>query len=471
MPRRITNLGRVLTGLFAVLLVYLAGVQVIWGPRLADTAQNPRLAIAAQQVQWGRILDRHLTVLADSTTQNGRQVRRYAAGVSLAHLLGYRSARYGLSGLEARYDPELLGLPARDPWEALQEAAGRPPRGNDLVLTIDSAVQQAAVQALAGRRGAVVALDPRTGAVLALASAPGFDPASIDTAWSTLSRDPAAPLLDRATSGEYPPGSSFKPVVLAAALERGRVTQRSRVDCAASITVEGAVIRNFEHEQYGPMTVPQAFAVSCNVAFVQIGLATGGDAILGTARAFGLGQAPRFDLPAASGHLPAPKTLGPRGVAQISFGQGPLLVTPLQMALAAATIANRGVRMSPFVLSQVRASDGRILESYAERGTQIVLPPDINAEIAQDMVEVVASGTGTAAQIPGVAVAGKTGTAENPEGATHAWFIAFAPADRPSIAVAVILEHAGVGGQAAAPAARRVLVAALAAQAAAAEHP
>jgi len=470
-PRRIANLGRLLAGLFVVLLVYLAGVQVIWGPRLADTAQNPRLAITAQQVQWGRILDRHLAVLTDSTTRDGRQVRRYAAGSSLAHLLGYRSARYGLSGLEARYDPELLGLPARDPWEALLEAAGRPPRGNDLVLTIDSAVQRAAVQALDGARGAVVALDPRTGAVLALASAPGFDPASIDAAWPVLSRDPGAPLLDRATSGEYAPGSSFKPIVLAAALERGRVTQQTEVNCAASITVQGAVIRNFEHEQYGMMTVPQAFAVSCNVAFVQIGLATGADAILGAARSFGLGRAPRFDLPAASGHLPDSGTLGPRGLAQISFGQGSLLVTPLQMALVAGTIANRGVLMRPFVLSQVRTSDGRILESYAERGTQVVLPPAINAEIAQDMVEVVARGTGTAAQIPGVAVAGKTGTAENPDGPTHAWFIAFAPADHPTVAVAVVLEHAGVGGQAAAPAARRVLVAALAAQAAEAAHP
>jgi len=470
-PRRIADLGRVLVGLFAVLLVYLAGVQVIWGPHLADTAQNPRLAIAAQQVQWGRILDRHLTVLADSTTQGGRQVRRYAGGSSLAHLLGYRSARYGLAGLEARYDPELLGLPARDPWQALQAAVGRSMRGDDLVLTIDGTVQQAAVQALEGFRGAAVALDPRTGAVLALASAPAFDPAAIDAAWATLSRDPGSPLLDRATSGEYAPGSSFKPVVLAAALQGGRVTQQTEVDCAASITVQGAVIRNFEHEQYGMMTVPDAFAASCNVAFVHIGMATGADAIVGTARAFGLGRAPRFDLPAASGHLPDPRGLGPRGLAQISFGQGSLLVTPLQMALVAGAIANHGALMWPFVLSQVRAADGRILESYAERGTQVVLPPAVDAEIVQDMVEVVARGTGTAAQIPGVVVAGKTGTAENPQGQTHAWFIAFAPAERPTVAVAVLLEHGGVGGQAAAPAARRVLTAALAAQAAGGGRP
>lgn len=471
MPRRIANLGRMLAGLLVVLLLYLAGVQVIWGPRLTETAQNPRLAIAAQEVEWGRILDRRLTVLADSATLDGRQVRRYADGPSLAHLLGYRSVRFGLSGLEARYDPQLLGLSSRDPWQALQRALGRRTRGDDLVLTIDGAVQRAAARALDGASGAVVAIDPRSGAILALASGPGFDPGRLDAAWPGLSGDSRAPLLDRATSGEYAPGSSFKPVVLAAAFARGRITPESRVDCDASITVEGAVIRNFEREAYGKMTVRDAFAASCNVAFVHIGLATGAARIVAAARAFGLGRPPHFDLPAAAGHLPDPAALDARGVAEISFGQGSLLVTPLQMALVASAIANRGVLMWPFVLSQVRAGDGRILESYAERGSQIVLPPAIDAEIVGAMVDAVAHGTGAAARIPGTTVAGKTGTAENPGGRTHAWFIAFAPAERPTVALAVLLEHGGVGGKTAAPAARRVLEAALAAQADAGGRP
>jgi len=464
--RRIANLGRLLVGLFVVLCLYLAGVQVVWGPQLATTAENPRLAIAAEEIQWGRVLDRHLAVLADTATRDGRQVRRYADGPLYAQLLGYRSARYGLAGLESAYDPELLGLPARDPWEVFQQALGRAPRGDDLVLTVDHAVQQAAGQALGGDRGAVVALDPRTGAVLALVSRPTFDPAAVDAEWEAISHGPGAPLLDRATLGEYPPGSSFKPIVLAAALARGRVTQQSTVDCAASIAVAGATFTNFERERYGQMTVPQAFAASCNVAFVHIGLATGAPAILGTARAFGLGRAPRFDLPTAAGHLPDLRTLGQRGLAQVSFGQGSLLVTPLQMALVAEVIANHGVLMRPFLLSQLRTQDGRILASYAQRGSQDVIAPHLAAEVAADMVRVVQSGTGTAAQIPGVQVAGKTGTAENPHGATHAWFIAFAPADRPTVAVAVLLENAGVGGQVAAPAARLVLAAALRAQAA-----
>jgi len=469
--RRTGKAGRLLAGLFVVLLAYLAGVQVVWGPQLANTPQNPRLAIAAEQTRWGRILDRHLAVLADSAVRGGLQARRYVDGPLYANLLGYRSSRYGLDGLEARYDPELLGLPAADPWETLLEAFGRPRRGNDLVLTIDAVVQQAAAQALGSGRGAVVALDPRSGAVLALVSRPTFDPASVDTRWLALARDPASPLFDRATSGQYPPGSSFKPIVLAAALASGRATRQTMVDCASSISVDGASITNFEHEEYGRMSVARAFAMSCNVAFVHLGLATGADSIIRMARAFGLGRAPGFDVPAAAGHLPDPRTLNRRGLAQISFGQGNLLVTPLQMAIVAAAIANHGVAMRPFALLQVRAPDGRVLAAYAQHGGRDVVPPEVASAIASDMADVVRFGTGTAAQLPGVAVAGKTGTAENPHGPADAWFISFAPADHPTVAVAVLLENAGVGGQVAAPAARQVLAAALRAQAAEAGRP
>ncbi len=464
MAGRIAKLGRLLAGLLVILLVYLGGFQAVWGPQLADAPGNPRLGIAAERIHWGRILDRRLAILADSQQSGGRQVRRYPAGDLFAHVLGYRSAKFGLSGVEARYDSAILGLASRDPWEAVLEVFGQPPRGNDLVLTLDSAVQQAASQALAGRRGAAIVLDPRTGAVLALVSRPSFDATSVDARWEQITHDPSAPLLDRASQGQYPPGSSFKPVVLTAALRSGRLTQATTVDCPETITVAGFVIGNFERERYGRVTLPQAFAYSCNTAFVQIGQMIGPEAILTTAAAFGLGRAPRFDLPVTPGHLPAARRVGLRGLAQISFGQGSLLVTPLQMALIAATIANRGVMMRPFLVSQVRAPDGRILETYAERGSREIVPAGITALVTRDMAGVVQGGTGTAAQIPGVTVAGKTGTAQNPHGETHAWFIAFAPAERPVVAMAIILENAGVGGQVAAPAARQILQAALASQ-------
>jgi penicillin-binding protein A len=459
--RRAANLGRVLAGLFAILLAYLALVQVVLGPRLAETPQNPRLALAAERTRWGRILDRHLGVLADSVEVEGRQVRRYAAGSLFAHVLGYRSAQYGLAGVESRYDPQLLGLPAQDPWQVVLRAIGQPSQGNDVVLTVDTTVQQAAEAALGGSRGAVVALDPRTGAVLALVSHPTFDPATLDADWPTILHDPATPLLDRATQGQYPPGSAFKTITLAAALLSGRVTQRSMFECPGFITVAGGTITDFQGEAHGRIRVPQAFALSCNVAFVRIGLLTGAEAILKMARAFGLGRAPRFDLPTAPGSLPDPRALGLRGLAQISFGQGSLLVSPLQMCLVAAAIANHGIMMRPFLLSQLRTPGGRIIETYAQRGSRAVLPSWVAAEIASDMIGVVRGGTGTAAQIPGVEVAGKTGTAENPHGRTDAWFIAFAPADRPQVAVAVLVENAGGGSDVAAPAARQVLQAAL----------
>jgi peptidoglycan glycosyltransferase len=243
------------------------------------------------------------------------------------------------------------------------------------------------------------------------------------------------------------------------------------VTCPESIDVAGALIHNFEHEQFGRISVLQAFVASCNTAFVQIGQRTGAAAVLAAARAYGLGQAVPFDLPTGGGYLPQLPDLGPRGLAQISFGQGSLLVTPLQMALVAATVGNGGVMMRPFLVSQVRAPDGRIREAFTQRGSRQVIAPPLALQVRQAMIQVVQRGTGTAAQLPGVTVAGKTGTAENPHGKTHAWFIAFAPAERPTVALAVIVENGGVGGDVAAPIARQVLAAALPAQAAAGGRP
>ena len=464
MVKRTRNVGRLLAGLFAVLLVYLVCVQVIWGPQLAASPLNPRLALAAERIHWGRILDRRLTVLADSVGTGPSQLRRYPQGTAFAHVLGYRSRRFGLTGIERREELALLGLPITDPWQALQEALGRTPEGNDVVLTLDAAVQQAAGQALGDARGAVVVLDPRTGAVLALVSRPGFDPSAVDAQWASLSRDPSAPLYNRATQGQYPPGSSFKTVVLTAAVGSGRVRASDPVNCPEAIDVGGALIHNFEHEQLGRISILQAFVASCNTAFVQIGRRTGAAPIIAAARAFGLGRAVPFDLPTSSGYLPPLRDVGARSLAQISFGQGSLLVTPLQMALVASTIGNGGIMMRPFLVSQIRTPDGRIRQTFAQRGSREVIPAALAGDVAQAMIQVVQAGTGTAAQLPGIVVAGKTGTAENPHGNTHAWFIAFAPADRPVAALCVIVENGGVGGQVAAPIARRVLAAALQAQ-------
>ncbi len=443
---------------------YLALVQVVPGGRLADAPENPRLAIAAQRAHWGRILDRRLRILADSTLVDSRQVRHYPGGRSYAHILGYRSQQFGLTGIEARFNAALVGAGPRDAWTQILDAFGRPPQGNDVVLAIDADVQRAAVKALGGRRGAVVVLDPTTGAVIALASLPDFAPEAVDAQWSQLVNDTSAPLLGRATQGQYPPGSAFKPITLAAGLASGRVTDTTSFDCPGSIAVAGTTIFDFDRSGHGHIALPQAFALSCNVAFVQVGSRTGADAIVAMARALGLGRAPRFELPAAAGHLPDPGRLGPRGLAQTSFGQGELLVTPLQMALVAATIGNGGVVMGPMLVAQVRAPNGHIVTSFGPRGSRQAIPPALATRIEQYMLGVVQNGTGTAAQIQGIAVAGKTGTAENPHGRTHAWFIGFAPAKRPTVAVAVLLENAGVGGEVAAPVARDVLQAALAAQ-------
>jgi penicillin-binding protein A len=461
---RLARLGKALTAGYLVLWGYVALVQVAWGEQLATAPENPRLAIAAQQVQWGRILDRHLRVLADSSLVDGRRTRRYPDGRLYAHILGYRSAQYGQAGIESAFNAALVGAWPRDTWSAALGTFRQAAQGNDLVLTIDADVQRVAANALGGRRGAIVVLDPTTGALIALASHPDFAPDAVEAQWVQLIKDQSAPLLDRATQGQYPPGSAFKTITLAAALAAGRVTDTTSFDCPGSITVEGAMIADFDRRGHGHVALPQAFALSCNVSFVQVGLRTGANAITAMAQAFGLGLAPRFELPTAPGSLPDPRHMGLRGLAQISFGQGELLVTPLQMALVAATIANGGMQMKPTLVAQVRSPDGRILVSFDRPRSREVIPRALAAQLGQYMLGVVQGGTGTAAQVQGIAVAGKTGTAENPHGRTHAWFVGFAPASRPTVVVAVLLENAGVGGDVAAPGARQVLQAALAAQ-------
>lgn len=462
MRRRLYRLSLLVTLGFAAALAMLTVWQVVRAPHLAFDPRNPRGVLAEERILRGGIYDRALRPLAESRLVRGRQVRRYPLGEAAAPVTGYRSAQLGKTGLEAARDGDLLGRETRGFLDEVRNRfLGRRPRGWDLVLTIDATLERAAYDALAGRRGAVVVIEPRTGAVLALASRPSVDPNAVEDRWSQFAADPAAPLVNRATAGQYPPGSSFKVVTMAAALSSGAVTPRTTFRCPGFIVIRGKRITDLEGRAHGIVDVMQALVRSCNVAFIQIGLRAGGDALFETARALGIGTAPWFDLTSATGHLPSRAEMAGDGVAQAAFGQGSLAVTPLQMALVAAAFANGGELPRPYLVAQVRTYQGRILQQ-AEPDRRRVLPPAVARTVAGGMVEVVRRGTGRAAAIRGVEVAGKTGTAENPAGAPHAWFIGFAPARAPRVAIAVVVEHGGIGGEIAAPIARRVLEAALA---------
>lgn len=462
MARRIRRIAVLFLSLFALQAVWTGYWQVWRGRELATDARNPRLLLAEVRIHRGAILDRRGRVLAETTYDATRAVRRYPGGPAFAHIVGYRSLRLGKTGLEAALNAELLGVEDRALWDDVRDRlTGRLPRGLDVVTTLDADIQRAAFTALGGRAGAVVVLDVRDGAVLAMTSRPSFDPNELESEWETLRQARGAPLLNRALHGLYPPGSTFKVVTMAAALSRGAAEPDTVFSCPGFIVLRGQRITNYEGRAHGQVTVREALVRSCNVAFIQLGLQTGGETLREVSAAFGLGTAPRFEVISAAGHLPPPREVAGDGVGQMAFGQGSLLVSPLQMALVAATIARDGQRPQAYLVREIRTYEGRTVERRAAPGAVRILATEITSIIQDAMVDAVRRGTGRGAAIPGVEVAGKTGTATVEGGRSHAWFIAFAPADAPRVAVSVVLEHGGLGGRDAAPVARRVLQTAL----------
>ena len=448
--------------LFVLLAARQLWVQVIAGPNISARAHNPRHALGAEF--RGSILASDGRVLARTV----RSKRQYPYGQSLAQTVGYISSRYGTSGIESAYDgvlrpPDVYGNPASQLVQIFNALRGANTvgRGANVVTTLNLSIQNVLAQQLSAHaRGAGVVLDPRSGAILAMASVPSFDPNALDEVFPSISQDPQSPLLNRATDGLYPPGSTFKIVTAADALDSSVVTMDSTFYDPGYFTVGNFTVHNSEEEATGTENLTGAFALSSNVDFAQIALQLGIDKWYQYANRWSLGQSLDFQLPAENDRIPERSTVSKSILAQLGFGQADLLVTPLRMALVASTVANGGVEPRPYIVRQIATSMG--MRSTAP--LQLAAP--ISAETARNvknmMVAVVKRGTGTPAALPDVTVAGKTGTATNPAGKPHSWFVAFAPAEDPRVAVAIVVENGGYGADVAAPIARNVLRSALA---------
>jgi peptidoglycan glycosyltransferase len=493
MDRFIRRLGGAMLALFVLLLAQITYIQVVASERLADNPANAtRQLIAEYRVERGSILaaDRR-TVLALSRKSPGqlKYQRHYPQGPLYADITGYYSIIFGRSELEEAYNPYLSGdAPELIPQTLIDQVLGKPKRGATVVTTIDPAIQRAAERALGDLPGGVVALDPHTGDVKAIVANPTYDPnelASQDpkqvrAAWDRLNSNPDKPLLSRAIDELYPPGSTFKLVTAAAALENGFGPDSTWPNPPVlDLPQTTATLENFggEHCLGGAsqITLAQALTISCNVVFGQIGLRLGGAKLAAQAHAFGFapdasdGDVP-FDIPFQEGVFPEASYFSDRlpAVALSAIGQDNVAANPMQMALVASAIANGGSEMRPRLVSEIRDPSGQVVESFAPEVFGQPISSQTAIQLTQMMVSVVQSGTGTAAQIPGVEVAGKTGTAQHGEGlAPHAWFVSFAPAQNPKIAVAVIVLDGGslgseaTGGVVAAPIARAVMEAAL----------
>ncbi|MCL2463699.1 MAG: penicillin-binding transpeptidase domain-containing protein, partial [Micrococcales bacterium] len=475
-----TPLRRLATMVLVMFLVLTGGatwVQVFQAQRLNSDPRNARTLYRQFGSARGPIVAGGVAI-AQSTPVNDpfRYQRSYLNGPEYSAVTGYFSVVNGSSQLENAMNDTLTGGSDQLFLSRVRDLlTGRSPEGATVETTILPAAQDAAWKALGTQQGAVVAIEPDTGKILALVSTPGFDPNTLAThdtkaagaAYTKLAATAGNPLRSNATQERFAPGSTFKLVVAAAALANGQYTPDTPVSSPRVLSLPGstATIANFGGESCGGDTISltRALEVSCNTAFAQLGMNLGDEAIAAQAKAFGFGDS-SLTIPTPVVSSVYPTGLTTAQTAQSAIGQLDVQATPLQMAMVAAGIANGGVVMRPYLVQTVRAADLSVVSTTQPQVYSTAMTQANAAALRDMMVDVVTSGTGTAARIPGVAVAGKTGTAQTTATqAPNAWFTAFAPAQAPRVAVAVFIAHGGsmgndaTGGAVAAPVAKAVI--------------
>jgi penicillin-binding protein A len=458
--------------LFTLLIINVNYIQVVRSEELRNDSGNTRVLAEEYDRERGSIVVSGTEVAMSTATEDRlTYLRQYPQGPTYAAVTGYYSVIYGNAQTERAENEVLAGSDPRLIVRRLADLfTGRDPSGGDVVLTLDPAVQEAAMAGLDGVTGAVVALDPSTGAVLGMASTPTYDPnqlsshdpQAIRAYWEELNQADRDPRLNRAIGDNYPPGSVFKVIVSAAALSDG-YTPETVIPAPDELTLPGTstTLENFGGSRCsstGEQSLIDALTISCNTAFAQLGIDLGEDRVREMAEAFGMdGEERQIPLEVAGssvGDIESDAALG-----QTSIGQRDVRMTPLQAAMVAAAVANDGSLMSPYLVQQLRAPDLSVIDETDPEELSEPVSAEVAGQLTEMMTSVVENGSGRSARIPGVTVAGKTGTAEvGTDAPDHNWFIGFAPADDPQIAVAVFVANGGgTGGDVSAPIAREVM--------------
>ncbi len=472
MNRPIVRLYGFTVLLFALLIAFTSRWTIFQASSLRENPLNARAQIEQERIERGRILAADGTVLARSVRRAGGVYERvYPTGEEFAHAIGYSYVDLARSGLERYRNAPLSGQSQSNLQTILDQLQGRSNRGDEVVTTLDPLAQRTAIEALGAHEGAVVALDPRTGAVRVMASQPSFDPNAMRSpaAYHRLLADSSgAPLVNRATQYGYAPGSTFKVVTATAAIDTGAFTPSSTVSGRNGILVSGVPLSNDYDESFGQLTLTQALAKSVNTVWAQVAEQVGKRTLARYMNRFGFDRKPQLDYPAEqmspSGSYEGERLLSPTSplidVGRMGIGQDKLRATPLQMAEVAAAVANRGRLMVPHLTARIVDPEGRTVQTISPSVQAVVMKSSTATAVSSMMQAVVNEGTGTTAQIPGVQVAGKTGTAETQIGTAlnNVWFIAFAPAADPTVAIAVTIKGVpGYGATYAAPVAKRVM--------------
>jgi peptidoglycan glycosyltransferase len=469
MNRPVLRLYGLVVVLFGVLVVFTSRWTVFEAEALRENELNRRALLQEQKIRRGTIRAADGTVLARAVPRQGETFgRRYPTAELFAHAIGYSFTTIGRAGLERSRNDVLTGE-RTELVSALESILGRSDEGDDIRTTLNARAQRVAMDALegSGHKGALVALNVRTGGVLAMASNPSYDANGLGNraTFARLNRDEAnAPLVNRATQNGYPPGSTMKVVTAAAALDSGRYRPDSRVNGRNGKPISGVPLNNFGGQDYGDVDLTFSLTNSVNTVWAEVGEQLGGRTMQRYMERFGFYAEPPMDYPdqqmSASGVRKrgdlAKMTDDSVDVGRVAIGQGDLFATPLQMATVAQTIGNGGVRLEPHIMAKSIDPDGRTVEELEPQEAEQAISRQTARDLTGMMTRVVQEGTGTAAALEGVDVAGKTGTAElNTSGLNQPWFMCFTP----EVAVAVTLERfqGGTGGVDAAPIAKAVL--------------
>jgi penicillin-binding protein A len=461
----IVRLFGVVVVLFALLVFFTSRWTVFQAASLNNNPLNVRTLLDQLQIKRGQILADDGTVLAKSVpAAQNTWGRTYPTGGLFAQPVGFSLAAIGRSaGLEQSAGPDLRGV--QTGLDSIFGQLSPRPVGDDVHTTLDPKAQRLAVSQLAGRTGSVVALDPRTGAVLAMYANPTYDSNKAGKL------PPGQSYFNNSTQAAWPPGSTFKVVTAAAAIDSGMFTPNSVVNGDSPKTISGVPLQNDNNQSFGNIDLTTALTFSVNTVWAQVAEHVGRAKMADYMKRFGFYSRPPLDYPSAQlrasvpldfkGHVLPPGSPN-ADIGRIGIGQGGLLVTPLQMAMVAAAVANGGTLMKPYMVAKVVDQDGRTVKSTTPSVYTQVMKPSTAQAVSQMMRRVVEEGTGTPAQLGGISVAGKTGTASigaNGSGLTEPWFIGFAPADHPQVAVAVTIAqtNGGFGGTVAAPIAKNII--------------
>ena len=460
MTKPITRLFVLIVLLFTVLIVWTTRWTVIDAHSLNDNPLNHRALIDALRIKRGRILADDGTVLAESVPAPGQTwSRRYPTGPKFAQAVGFSFLQKGqIAGLEDQYRDQLRGLQTGIS-SVFGQFGGSQRIGDDVHTSLDPKAQQVAINDLAGRQGSVIALDPRTGAMMVMYSNPSYND-------NTLSGS----TFDFALQGQRPPGSTFKVVTTTAGIDSGAYTPNSQIDGKSPQTVSGVPLNNDNNQSFGVISLTQALTLSVNTVFAQVAEHLGIAKMTQYMKRFGFYAKPPLDYPASQmnsskpygAHGPDPAGSPNQDIGRIAIGQGGLLVTPMQMAMVVAAVANGGKLMAPHFATKVVDRYGRTVQTISPTVYNQVMKPAVAQEINQMMRKVVEEGTGQPAQLGGISVAGKTGTASigaTGSNLTEPWFMGFAPADNPKVVVVatVAQTQGGFGATVAAPIARDVM--------------